>query len=756
MKKTMLVFLLAACLTLVALPALAAPNDAAFFVQTDSAKGSNYCTSIRTQGDTFYMLLSGRGQQELYSWKPGEEEPSLLLSGMTEYVLPDGETTQGWTDFFLRNEEIWGINADKGAIIKLAIQDGKPVAEEVVPLEFDEFTYESGDYTYTKQLSGWQYVDGRLYVTMEDWNEGEQPHLYSFDVNTGAITAYESQFISKFTAYKDGKLLCLLYDSQNGYDSDAGKYKPLSLSVFDPETDSLTQVAAMENVRPYDVEALRYDKESDILYFVCPEKIYRMVSLAAPELCAYVPVSYYRSYQGSGVAQLGSYVMVNGDTGVYVRNTDPQYLPKDALIIYGSYASDAHNTAVAKLDDMPVTFYDENYYSTAQELGQALVSGENQIDILSVTLSYMDFQRLMEKGYCYDLSGSEKLSAYVNSLYPFLQEGITKDGKIFAVPLEMYTNTAGYTRYLKDVGLIAPKTFLELCDFMQAWGDEEYYDTFSEYVPFSEANIKGGLYSLAFGMYADYLTATGQELTLDSPILREVFTAVENLDTSDWETKIDYETATEEDWNELYSKRELLTTYASPSVRYNGKDPWQTVQPITLTEDTPICIGAQVTVFFVNPRSQHLDAAIRYLEAYVDAISAIDKMAMCPGMNEPVENEYFEQSIIYYDEEIENLKKSLETAKDADKAMLEEQLAQMQEMRDEYEAENRYSATEESIAAYRALDPYFFLTTPSILNSDGSAEFNSLFSRYLNGQISLEQFINEGEAKLRLMRLENQ
>lgn len=759
MKKATLVFLLALCLTLVTLPALAAPGDDAFFVQ--EVNGRN--TGVRAEGDTFYIARRGGRdyQQELYGWKVGEEEPSLLMAGVVEFPLSDGKTGQGWTDFFFREGELWGINADAGVVFKMNIQDGKPVAEEVVPLEFEDFVYTESyndrEYTYIKQLTNWQYVSGRLYVIMEDWNSGDgAPHLYSFDLTTGAVTAYESQFITNFAPYQEGKLLCLVSDSQNAYDSEARKYKPLNLSVFDPETDTLTPVGEIDGISPHDLSAMSYDPASDTLYFVCPEKIYCMKALAAPELCAYVPTSYYQDYAGCVIARVGSYVMVNGETGVFVRNADPQYLPKDTLTIYGSYASEEHNKAIAKLDDMPVTFYDKGYYSSAQELGQALVSGENQIDILSISLSYMDFERLMEKGYCYDLSGSEKLSAYVNSLYPFLQEGVTKDGKIFAVPVEMYMNTLGYTAYMKETGLVPPKTFLELCDFVQAWGEEEYYDTFSDYTPFSETNIKNNLTAMAFNMYADYLAASGQELTLDSPILREVLTAAQALDVSDWEVQIDYATATDEDWNELYSKRELLTTYADLNVHYQGKEPWQTAIPITLTEDTPLCISAQVTVLFVNPRSQHLDAAIRYLEAYVDAISTVNKTAMCPGMNEPVENEYFEQNIAYYDEQIENTKKALETAKEADKAAFEEQLKNLQEWRDEYEAENRYTATTESIAAYRALDPYFFLSKPSALFNTNSTEFNALFTRYLQGQISLEQFINEGDAKLRLMRLENE
>lgn len=755
MKNKMRMLLLMIGMMLLAVPALAAPGDAALFSE---AEGGERVISVDSEGDIFYLWTN----QALYQWQVGDESPAQVMNGLAQlrYMMPDDQEALGASGFFVADGEFYAINDQQGLVLHLSNQEGQAVVDRVIPLEFDEMvyteTYEGREYTYTQQLNGWQWSSGRLYVILEDWQEGSgEPRLYSFDLKNGQCTAYESEFISKFTPYRDGKLLCMVYDQQNAYDTETNSYKPVQLAVFDPEADALTPLAQIPGIVPYQISAINYDMETDTMYLATPEKLYRMPGMAEPELCAYVPVSYYREYQGNAMARVGQYIMVNGETGVYVRQTDPGYLPKDTLTIYGGYASDAHNAAIARMGDIPVTFYEDGHFSSAQELGQALISGENEIDLLKISLSYMDFQRLMEKGYCYDLTGSKVLSEFAGQLYPFLQEEVMQDGKLMAVPVEMYAYSFGYTRHLKETDFAAPDTFLALCQFLNDWGEQEYYDTYSDYQPFAQTEIQQSMQGMAMELYADYMMATGQKWTLNSPVLREMLEAVSNLDVSDWEFQIDYETATDEDWDELYEKNELFSTYASIDVRYQP-DPWEISAPLTMTADSPLCIGTEVTVFFINPRSRHLDAALTYLEGYIQALPQADLAAMCPGRNDPIENPYYEQNLKSYDEQIAQMEESMKTAKEADKTALEEQLASLQEWRAEYERDHRYLATADSIAAYRAIEESFFVRKPNPFYSAGGEELHTLYSRYLMGQISLDQFILEGEAKLRLMLLENQ
>lgn len=66
----------------------------------------------------------------------------------------------------------------------------------------------------------------------------------------------------------------------------------------------------------------------------------------------------------------------------------------------------------------------------------------------------------------------------------------------------------------------------------------------------------------------------------------------------------------------------------------------------------------------------------------------------------------------------------------------------------------RYRVSAEGIRLYREQMQYAVAARKSVLSSEQSG-FLTLFNRYADGQISLEQFIQEGGNKLRLMQLES-
>ena len=161
-----------------------------------------------------------------------------------------------------------------------------------------------------------------------------------------------------------------------------------------------------------------------------------------------------------------------------------------------------------------------------------------------------------------------------------------------------------------------------------------------------------------------------------------------------------------------------------------------------------------VSVAFINPRSQHIPAAIRYLELYTESLAEIDRAEMCPDMNDPVENPSYERTVASRSADIALTEKALAEAAPEEKAELEDRLARMRENLAEYEKENRYSTTPESITAYREMAKRFYLARPNVLRNDSDGALSGLFLRYIDGQLTLEQLIREGESKLRLMRLE--
>ena len=756
MKKITLLCILTLALSLLALPALAAPGDAALFPADMSNRGSRV-DSVAVWEGTYYIVYDG----QIYTWHVGDEAPALLAEKMQEYQVSEEETSNLLLNVYIQDGKLYTINKEAGLLIPLKIENGVASAEKIVKLDYTDLSYTetwSGhDYVYPLSMVNWTFCGGKLFMTALNDNGNDNERLFvSFNPETGEKTMYETKGVYKCTPYKDGKLLCMVVDENGMWDNEKEQYRPLSFSIFDPETDTLAPVGEIAGIEPYKLSAVLYDAAADTLYLPVSEKIYRSVSFGPLELCAYVPISYFEEayYRGMPAVYDNGYVLAKGENGLFARNVDPQYLPEFALSIYGGYADYAHNQAIAKLDDLAVTFYDKAYYSTAQEMGQALVSGENQIDILKLSLSYIDFQRLMDKGYCYDLSASETLSAYADSLYPFIKEGMSKDGKLYAVPVDCYNHVFSYTTALDELGLPAPATLLDLVQFLQDWGDNGYYETYSEYQPIDWVGIKSQLFNLALSLYQDYCEATKQPLSFSSPLLRQVLQAVENLDVSDWETKLDWETATDEDWNDFYQRDFLFLDYSNLSPRYYSKES-TVMQPLKLTEDTPLAIGMEIEVFFINPRSAHPEAALRYLEAYVESMDVFEKVKMCPAMNDPIENPQYESNIKAMEQRLAEVKAAAEKAEGADKTDAEEQVKMVEESMTQYAAKARYTATAESIAAYRAWDQYFFLRTANVLSTD-DGDMSSLTQRYLDGQIPLDQFLQEADAKLRLMQLENQ
>lgn len=766
MKKIGMLLALCLCLSLVALPALAAQGDAAMFLSNNSIYDCQV-RAVHAEGDTFY-LVKGDTDNVLsyYSYRVGDAEPTLIMEGKIEY--PQSETDQPFRvhKVFFADGAFYALNTQTGLLLKLAAENGKPVVAQAVTLDLSDFqyteTYEDQEYTYTLELQSWTAMGNKLFVCLRDYNYGDgEPQLAMLDMTTGEKTGDNVSFVRLFTPYQDGKLLCMVVDDNNMYDIDSGKYKPIPFSVFDPETDTLEPLFEIPYMTYYDISAMTYDAENNWLYLACPERIYR-VDCATGEfvLSAYVPCSYYQDYRGSAIARVGAHVMVLGSNGVYVRLADPAQLPKDALTIYNGYSDDAHTRVIAQMDDIPVTFFDKAYYATAQELGQAMVSGENEIDIFHVSLSYMDFQRLMEKGYCYDLSGSEKLSALAAQFYPVLSKEITLDGKLYGMPVDFYVSTWSVSSALeKKLKLECPKTLVELCQFLNDWAEKGYYEEYTDYQPFEEGELRNMVISQALSMYIDYMQATGQTLKLDTPEFREIMTAAAAVDVSDYEIQVNWED--DDSVNELFNKSGLFRNYQYLSVRYNMRfsqdEDYDTYSPmlLTLTENTPLCLSAQVEVMFINPRSKHLDAALRYLELYMENIEPSMLAMMCPDKNDPIENPHFEETVKIYRNNIDRVKKALETCKEEDKAAYQEQLENYEGYYKDWEREGKYSATAESIAAYRAYDSYFFVRKPNAFYSSGSDDsLHNLLSRFLDGQLPLEQFIQEFDAKLRLMQNE--
>ena len=362
--------------------ALAAEGDVTLRpIDVDNTNAYNegaWC--IRAEGDKLYI---GAGNA-IYVWTPGDAAEKPYVTGLnTGRVITDDTDADADADtadapaegeaddsayflsgFDVKDGVIYGydFNSNYAVFSIRPDENGKPVYGDAVKLDLDDLMTDEGDYAYLDVSLVNVFVMGeRLYVNGSDYN-ANQALLFSFDLATGERVDYDLPFVQRAAPYKDGKLICQTIDTMNAYDEETGKIKPFSLTVFDPETGDAEEAAQVD--LPYHrIFGMQYDADSDTLYLALANKIYRMVGLENPELCAYHPANDFYEYNGISYTALlsgGLYVIDEQSSGIYVRSTDPAKLPTQTLSIYNFFNDKQHQKAAAAMDDVPIFFENDS------------------------------------------------------------------------------------------------------------------------------------------------------------------------------------------------------------------------------------------------------------------------------------------------------------------------------------------------------------------------------------------------------------
>ena len=352
------------------------------------------------------------------------------------------------------------------------------------------------------------------------------------------------------------------------------------------------------------------------------------------------------------------------------------------------------------------------------------------------------------------LTGSEILSNFAAAVYPAIQEVIQKDGEVYGLPLEAYGfGDLSYSpEAFERLGLPeedVPANWMEFFDLLGRLPDYLENDpdvtVFETYL--TVGDLRYILFSALMDSYMLYISQPENEFSFDTPLFRELMAAFE---------AVDFEAlgASEEGMEFIYDMGgTMFYTYGtsfspyvtgnSPKMLYLGLD--EGMQPLVSTD---------VTVAFVNPFSQNRDLAIEYLEYASEQVDTIMRITMMPGENEPVLNPYFEETLENYDEQIASLETQLLGAEEVDKQALEATLEEMQGYRDDFEKNNRYNASEESIAAYREVAGYIVVSTYLGMDSETSNEYYEQRNQYIDGAITLDEFIRNIDQKLQMIVLE--
>lgn len=753
MKKRSLVAIIFLLLS-IALGAMAAPGDLCLFSPEEAESLRMYNMQVAVLGDRAYIL--GNGQ--LYSWRSGDEGPSLISQDIPAYnydkpVLEDVE--DGFIADYLLSDGtcLYLLCQTTGEIARLRIEEDTVTVEPPVALNWDMMRMDADEGGYMRYVSSISMVPGKLILLVENEANYNVPHLVVYDLATGEAVRYEVDGGISQTPYKNNEVLIL----RSRYREDDAVAFP-ELYAMSVETGHMEKVYTFtENWWGSGI----YSPEADTYYYLTAGRVMAVESFDHTKLVAYTPID--SIYNGNGLALMPDGLLLCCDwQGAYVRNADPAYLPELTLGVYGYAPMETVTAYTKKYPDIPLLFnhLEGNRTSWSRDyVTKALLSSEKTYDIFQLNVEYDSYITLRDGGFCLDLSRDEKLVKAVDAMYPFIGELVKKNGKLYGIPTDFY----GYEgiSYVEEnwteAGLSTehlPTTYLEFLQFVEKWAGGMYLEYPDVSLIEGVGDYRSQLFYDTLEEYLRYCQYSDQPISFDTELFRKLMAALERIDYDAINIPIDRITGYfDEEDSRLYMPA-LFMGYSDAltlNQRTNGS-------PLLLPIDKgmDVALAGSVSVMFVNPKSENIALAMDFLNIHIDTMDPYQQTLMMPGKNEPIMNTSYEVNIAWWEAAYGEAQRLLEEAEPENLdtyATMVEEYGKLLEDRDSL----RYSVTEEQIQSYREMAEYAFIPTESLYTmTDGKNQsyVEPLIAKYLRGQLSADQFIRELDRVISILAMD--
>ncbi len=739
--------------------AQAAPSDATLALPGEDGG----FVSMAAMGDTLY-LLSNTG---LYTWRPGDKEPSLLGTMPEDPAQQNGKTGVSVAgggvmiksvgslidQLFTQEGKLYGLDVEDGSIYLMETADGKVLLTKTQSLKWDAMVQNQGGFSFPNMVSDVAVADGYLYMLKVGMGTSAN-ELLRFNLSDGGFIKYEASLVAGFAPYKNGKALVMQYASEQDSMARAAK---LWLNVLDLTTGEVTKGIEL----PVSVaEGLAYDANTDIAAFFSTGEIYAVDQLASCRLAGYAPSVYQGITYSRALLLPNSLYALNGEQ-VSVRGiAKGEGIPRALRIQNASEYS--YKEFAVKRPDIPVVLKNTPF-SSAEMLMQDMAAGLS--DLYSFKIDELDYHSLIEKGYTASLSGSGVLKDMVREMYPFLQNELVRGEDLAAFPVNLSGQTLGYSKKaLSELNLTEddlPHTFPELLDFISNW-DADYgvdHPSLALFVDDLYGDSKQMFMGILIQYYSAYYQKLGEDLTFDTPLMQKLLSALEAADFNALKTKdvqqamagaITYSVTTVGAADQPATA--LFTMYQEAVLSEYGSMMNDFVSlPLSLDDGLDPVVPAALTVYVVNPYSPNQDLAIAYLEHFATARSKASRAAMSLSYNEPVISPLYERRKAQQEKEISDIKAQLETAPDDKKKELEESLKSVQEQLSFLES-IKWQVSQEDLDAYRERANFLIVNNINpltLLAQDQSMA--ALMGRYTAGQLNTRDLLKALEQKLQMI-----
>lgn len=314
-----------------------------------------------------------------------------------------------------------------------------------------------------------------------------------------------------------------------------------------------------------------------------------------------------------------------GDENYYTVNLSPLYMEeREILTLNGksSYLNMAMDVGAYEKRHLNVSVVRKETLSDIDDLAQAINTGDEETDLYMVSTYDDGVQRLKAKGVFYDLSGDEKLAAYVQSLYPAWREAVmTEDGRIAGIPVLV----SGYNRLCcrasvwEEAGLgEVPATYDELLDCIEAWYED---GRLQDVRLFENGNSYGQLVLQLLKSNVARYAMRGETAQYEDETLVRLLKRLEGMREL---------LATYDQWN-VYGEA-LLVTNMGYGLGNDGYYDDYIDLPLGMADAEDYGYLMDLYVLVINPRSSQKERAMEFLrETLAEQNAAVARMLVEPG-----------------------------------------------------------------------------------------------------------------------------
>ena len=749
-KLASIVLILALCLS--ALPALAATGDAILGRDESDYLYFNYSFPI---GDTLYLSAG----QTLYLYHVGD--PDLTMRTIN---LPE-RTDGGYDELipFTDGEALYALglsitymddhNEFNGAKLYRLNEDGDAFTPEAIgDVDWSELVEYYDQDAYPTRPDCVLGAPGKAYVRAYD-NSGDYG-LYEIDLSTGAMRKMdELTEIYGVTPYRDGAILV----EQYSYEQPTA----VRLLAYDPADGSTQGLCEMEVEEYSPLNGLAYDAASDTVYCVkggeiCP------VDLQAGKIGEGVTDMPLETYGNStAFVMAGGYYVMCAE-GACVRNLDPGQKADVRLKINDSGWNDTVNSAYFRFSNAhgDVSCVLSRDWNESQSLLESMMNRDDSIDVYVLSTSSPIFDALYKRGYLMEMDGSEKLSAFAETMYPGIRERLSTNGRLVALPVSFNCWTMGVNeKALERMGMTiddVPDNWMDFLDFLVTLEEPLKANKLHLYYEgYTDEDARNDLFSSIFNDYQSYVNAVDPAMGYNTPLLRGLLEKLEKIDF----VALGLTEANQEDDEEgravSYSDSDENSVLLQSGVGCTFGSFYSEYTPILmgLDADTPLPLILRADVAFINPFTKHPDVALQFIEQLADDMGDSTRYCLDPSLNEVIRGAQNEQSLIEAEKWLGDAKETLEGAEEADRQMLEENIAQAEE-NVKYWEEYGWEVSQRDLDWYRGHDDNITLAGVDWLYADDNGEAWELINQYHDHSIGLDEMLAGIDRKVQMMLME--